>query len=267
MLQIKGLAYLFSASVLTLALSSCEGIDPSPKDPQAALIAKGEKIFFNETFGGTCGTCHRAEDNFAISPGFVATLPPDDPLFVSETNPDLAKNFENAALIRKQALILENQDGFGDLANNFNMRGVPHTLAQRTSIDSPQGPRTGWSGDGSPGDGTLRSFAIGAVIQHFPRTLNRVAGVDFRLPATDELDALEAFQLSLGRQKDLQLPLPLKDVVAKRGQAIFLDDGLGKCNICHRNAGANASLGGQDLGNANFDTGVEALPDQPQDLT
>jgi len=270
MLQIKGLAYLFSASVLTLALSSCEGIDPSPTDPQAALIAKGEKIFFNETFGGngrTCGTCHRAEDNFAISPGFVATLPPDDPLFVSETNPDLAKNFENAALIRKLALILENQDGFGDLENNFNMRGVPHTLAQRISINSPQGPRTGWSGDGSPGDGTLRSFAIGAVIQHFPKTLNRVAGVDFRLPTADELDALEAFQLSLGRQKDLQLPLALKDVVAKRGQEIFLDNGLGKCNICHRNAGANTSLNGQDLGNANFDTGVEALPDQPQDLT
>jgi len=55
--------------------------------------------------------------------------------------------------------------------------------------------------------------------------------------------------------------------VAKRGQEIFLDDGLGKCNICHRNAGANAALGGQNLGNANFDTGVEDLPDQPQDLT
>ena len=46
-----------------------------------------------------------------------------------------------------------------------------------------------------------------------------------------------------------------------------LDDGLGKCNICHRNAGANATVGGQDIGNANFDTGVENLPDQPQDLT
>ena len=33
------------------------------------------------------------------------------------------------------------------------------------------------------------------------------------------------------------------------------------------NAGANAALNGQELGNANFDTGVENLPDQPQDLT
>jgi hypothetical protein len=55
--------------------------------------------------------------------------------------------------------------------------------------------------------------------------------------------------------------------VAKRGQTIFLDDGLGKCNICHRNAGANATVGGRDAGNANFDTGVEDLPDQPARLT
>ncbi len=255
---------LVGTAAFIAALVSCDMKRPPPADSQAALIAKGEDIFFNETFDGngrTCGTCHRAEDNFGLTPSFIATLPPDDSLFVSETNPDLARNFENAALI------LENQDGFDDLENNFNMRGVPHTLALKTSIDSAQGPRTGWSGDGAPGDGTLRSFATGAVIQHFTKTLNRTEGVDFRVPTEKELDALEAFQLSLGRQKELELPLPLKDVVAKRGQEIFLDNGLGKCNVCHRNAGANASLGGQDVGNANFDTGVENLPDQPQDLT
>jgi hypothetical protein len=144
---------------------------------------------------------------------------------------------------------------------------VPHVLALRTSIASPQGPRTGWSGDGSPADGSLRAFAVGAVIQHFTKRLDRVPGVDFRLPTDEELDALEAFQLSLGRQSDLALPLPLKGTVARRGQEIFLDNALGKCNICHRNAGANATLGPQDAGNANFDTGVENLPDQPADLT
>ena len=169
--------------------------------------------------------------------------------------------------MRELGLIRENQDGFDDLPNKFTMRGVPHVLGLRTSVASPQGPRTGWSGDGAPADGSLRAFATGAVIQHFTKTLNRIAGVDFRLPTDAELDALEAFQLSLGRQGDLQLPLPLKGTVARRGQEIFLDDGLGKCNICHRNAGANATLGGRDAGNANFDTGVEDLPDQPAQLT
>ncbi|MBI3258565.1 MAG: hypothetical protein HYZ54_03655, partial [Ignavibacteriae bacterium] len=147
-------------------------------------------------------------------------------------------------MMRKFGLILENLDGFSDLPNKFVMRGVPHTLGMRVSIASQGGPRTGWSGDGAPGDGSLRSFATGAVIQHFTKSLNRVPGVDFRLPTDEELDAMEAFQLSLGRQTELSLPLPLKGDVAKRGQAIFLDNSLGKCNICHSNAGANANLGG-----------------------
>ncbi len=248
-------------------LAACR---PPPPSPAQALVARGRQIFLAETFAGngrTCGTCHREERNFTIDAAFIARLPKDDPLFAAEVQPDLRQNFENPRLMREHGLILENLDGFDDLANRFTQRGVPHVLALRTSITSPQGPRTGWSGDGAPADGSLRAFAVGAVIQHFTKTLNRVAGVDFRLPSDEELDALEAFQLSLGRQADLELPLPLKGSVARRGQEIFLDNALGKCNICHRNAGANATLGPQDAGNANFDTGVENLPDQPADLT
>ena len=247
-------------------LSACKTPPPAPVDQ----VARGREIFFNETFGGngrTCGTCHPAENDFTLDAAFIATLPPDNPLFVAETNAELKKNFENPKLMRQFGLILENLDGFDDLENKFVMRGVPHVLAMRTSVNSNQGPRTGWSGDGAPGDGTLRSFATGAVIQHFTRTLNRVAGVDFRLPTAEELDALEAFTLSLGRQQDLALPLPLKGTVAKRGQEIFLDNRLGKCNLCHVNAGATANFGGGNLGNANFNTGVANLPDQPAKLT
>jgi len=260
---------LLALCAISILLISCESTPETP-DPQQRLVERGRDLFFIETFQGngrTCGTCHREENNFTIDPAFIATLPDDDPLFVAETNPDLAENFENPRLMREFGLILENLDGFGDLDNTFVQRGVPHTLGLKTSIDSPAGPRTGWSGDGAPGDGSLRSFATGAVIQHFTLTLNRVPGVDFRLPTPDELDALEAFQLSLGRQTELSLPLPLKSTVAIRGQEIFLDDSLGKCNICHQNAGANANLAGQNLGNANFDTGVEKQVDRPATLT
>jgi mono/diheme cytochrome c family protein len=257
--------------IIAIPISACK-MPPAPDPDPPTLVELGEQIFLNETFSGngrTCGTCHRPTDNFGLTPSFIATLDADDPLFVAESNPDLTSNFENPVLMRGFGLILENQDGFDDLQNNFNMRGVPHTLAMRTSIDSRDGPRTGWSGDGAPGDGSLRSFAVGAVIQHFTRTTNRVAGVDFRLPTEDELAALEAFQLSLGRQEDLVLPLGLKGVVALRGQEIFLDNGLGKCNACHLNAGANANpaIFGAGAGNLNFDTGVENLPDQPARLT
>lgn len=264
---------LVGAMAAIAGLARCETA-PAPQpptDPQAELIAKGRQIFFNEMFAGngrTCGTCHPATNNFTIDPAFIARLPPDDPLFVAEFNPALARNFENPRLMREFGLILENLDGFDDLENKFVMRGVPHTLALRTSIASPVGPRTGWSGDGAPGDGSLRSFAVGAVIQHFTKTLARVPGVDFRLPTDAELDALlEAFQRSLGRQTELKLPLPLKGEIAKRGQALFMDNNVGKCNFCHVNAGANANFGSGDLGNQNFDTGVENLPEQPARLT
>ena len=259
-------ATLLAGAAAIGALIACQ---PRPPDPQTALIEKGRDIFFNETFGGngrTCGTCHRQEENFTITPAFIATLPNDDPLFVAETQPALRQNFENPRLMREFGMILENLDGFDDLANRFTMRGVPHVLGLRTSIESPQGPRTGWSGDGAPADGSLRSFAVGAVIQHFTKRLDRVSGVDFRLPTEAELDALEAFQLSLGRQSDLTLPLRLRGVVPARGQEIFMDNELGKCNICHSNAGATAVLGTTNLGNANFNTGVEDLPDQPARL-
>ncbi|MGH7645225.1 MAG: hypothetical protein ACREMR_06525, partial [Gemmatimonadales bacterium] len=123
------------------ALVACQ---TAPPDPQAALIAKGRDLFFNETFTGngrTCGSCHRELENFAISPAFIATLPKDDPLFVAEFVPALKQNFENPRLMREFGLILENLDGFDDLANKFTMRGVPHVLALRTSVASPQGPR------------------------------------------------------------------------------------------------------------------------------
>lgn len=245
------------------------------QDAVARLVARGEQLFFNETFEGngrTCGTCHPAENNFTIDPAFIATLPPEDPLFVAEFNPRLAQ-LEIPALLRGFGLILENVDGFEpDPTRRFVMRGVPHTLALPTSltIDPPPArgafpqQRTGWSGDGAPNTGSLRDFATGAVTQHFPRTLRRVPGVDFRLPTEAELDAMEAFQLSLGRQADMTLPLPLKGAVARRGQEIFLDDNVGKCNRCHFNAGASTKMNPRD--NANFDTGVERLVDQPARL-
>src|SRR5207249_2701577 len=81
--------------------------------PLEQSITRGRFSFFNETFNGngrTCGTCHREDNNLTIDPAFIATLPPNDPLFVAETNPDLSANFENPVLMRQFGLILENPD-------------------------------------------------------------------------------------------------------------------------------------------------------------
>src|SRR4051794_18823976 len=129
----------------------------------------------------------------------------------------------------------------------------------------------GWAGDGSPGDGSLRNFAVGAVVQHFPRTLNRVEGKDFRLPAGDELDAMEAFQLSLGRQVEMNLnpndagSLRFADASVAQGQDLFFNGAPSKgnggmatrtCSGCHVEAGAGTP-------NRNRATGAERSPLAP----
>ncbi len=255
-----------------------------------ALVDHGEKLFFLGTFSGngrTCGTCHPAENNLTLDPDFIATMDPLDPLFVAEFDPNLDSSqngglmFEQPQLMHQFALILENLDGFDDLANRFVMRAVSHTFAQKAQLrrpvvgQSPPKQRLGWSGDGSPGPGTLREFAVGAVTQHFPRTLNRVPGVDFVLPSSTQLDALEAFQLALGRQEEVELSNPadpnfiaFEDVDAEQGKQTFL--GL-RCGTCHDNAGSNSffttDFTGVQVGdpfaftlaNGNFDTGVETF--------
>jgi hypothetical protein len=316
------------ANVLDAVVSPANAALGPLVNPTSALdqmITRGRNTFFNETFQGngrTCGTCHREQESLTIGVDFIADLPPDDPLFVAEFVPALARNFENPVLMRRFALILENLDGFEDPANKFVMRGIPHTLALNANtlrnalVDGTQGvllgppapgtpigpgtdptirERTGWSGDGAPGTGTLREFLTGAIMQHYPRTLGRVAGRDFRLATNQELLDSEAFMKSTGRRRDLNLGglapqnpgdpvLRLRDVVAAAGQRIFTapgnipgilvgdNRGAGKCFLCHAGGGAGETVEqllfnqASAIGNGNFDTGVEELPSLPADL-
>ena len=230
------------------------------------LISQGARLFFEETFGGngrTCGTCHPASNNLTIDPAFIRTLSANDPLFVAEFNPALAQ-LERPRLMRSFGLILENVDGLEDPTNKFVMRGVPHTLGLQVSLeaDTSQVPTpaemTGWSGDGAPGTGSLHEFAIGAVKQHFTRRLARVEGRDFRQPREHQLDAMEAFQLSLGRDADFSLATTtFHDPAVESGKSLFVNgtgdpNAGGKCAGCHVNAGA--ILAGQ---NRNLNTNVE----------
>ena len=205
----------------------------------AKLVAQGRQLFLKETFNGNgriCGTCHVEGNNFTVDPELIATLPPSDPLFVAETVPALA-TLENPDLLRRFGLILVNADGF-DPQRGFVLRAAQNVQALANST-TPQDPsffidfstngrnpnppeRLGWGNDGAP----LRDFALVAIAQHAPRTLSRTPGADFRVPTDEELDALVAYQLALGRQEDFNLPLlELKSPLASGGKALFLDSG------------------------------------------
>lgn len=256
---------------------------------QAQLVELGRYLFNNETFKGngrTCATCHPANNNFTIDPKYIATLDKKDPLFVAEYVPAL-KNLENPKLMRSLGLICENLDGF-DKPCVF--RGVPHTLALRTTttppLANPPNPgnvivpgttvelanSTGWSGDGAPigngANGELRLFAVGAVAQHFTKTMNRVPGVDFRVPSDLELDAIFEFMLSQGRQEDVDLAtLNFSDPIAQFGKTVFQDQDANtgaRCSVCHNNAGANRPPNNANAGrNTLANTRVELVAFPP----
>ena len=265
--------------VQSSALTAQDRLTACAQDPRVLTglvsqqICAGADIFFRETFNGngrTCGTCHPMANNTTLDAAFIQTLPASDPLFVFERDANLT-NLETPDL-RSLGGILENIDGFEDPTHKFSVRSVPHVLSLKTSILAstvdgttiPPVERTGWSGDGAPGNGSLRQFLNGAITQHYPKTLQRRPGVDFRLATDQELDLVLAFQLSLGRLNELNLPqVILTDAVAQDGRDAFLDPFRGRCNICHFNGGATDDA---THTNRNFDTGTrnaQAFPTVP----
>jgi len=292
-------------------INTADAAGITPRDfANARLLNKGRELFFEESFNGngrTCATCHRENDNLALSLKTIAELPDDDPLFIVEqefrqdgTVNALFNDFrmEKPALMRKVGLIFENTNGFRDPDGSFTARGTMrapnHVLSIRTTLAPPPAiefddgtlpvdpsdlvfaERTGWSGDGTPTGfredffdsnardltGSLRDFTIGAIIQHFPLTLERSGAAidefgnprtpDFRFATEEELDAMEAFMLSIGRQEendDLNT-LRLTDEVADRGRLNYMgfnvfdttpNDGrpVLSCNSCHLDGGSN----------------------------
>jgi hypothetical protein len=163
--------------------------------------------------------------------------------------------------MRRFGLFVENVDGFDDLRHKFVLRSAQNVQALGNSTTRPDPSfgldfssnglnadppeRLGWGNDGAP----LREFASVAIAQHATKTLNRRPGIDFRVPTDEELDALAAYQLALGRQEDFNLPaLVLKSAAATKGKTLYLDTGnigeLGhkNCNACHFNGGGTAAF-------------------------
>ena len=212
------------------------GFDPTAPATRAVhfarLVAEGRRLFLKEKFEGngrTCGTCHVESNNFTIDPKFIATLPASDPLFVAETNPALAA-LEKPDLMRKFGLILVNVDGFGRAAEQVHAARCTNRTG--TGVTPRAGPtqlrrrlhqhgRAQRRSAGTPRLGqrrcAIRDFAGVAIGTARPETLNRIRGVDFRVPTDEELDALAAYQLPLGRQEDFDLSsLELKSALSEQ---------------------------------------------------
>lgn len=258
---------------------------PSPRNsagataaiPVASLVDQGRVLFEQETFNGngrTCGTCHRNGNHFALPPTTIAAMfaaDPLDPLFVAENAPALTE-LENTCLLRmgnERGLILENISGF-DRSPSF--RNSPHLL--NIASTAPYGLSAGFD--------DLRDFSVGAVQQHFPRTLARnsdpgAGPLDFRTPDEFELMAMEAFMngirfpedgnLDLDRMIGLAVRIGADAGAIQRGRDLVTGvEGQARCSLCHSGptlSDADGSLG-LGTGNLAFDIGI-AFRDENDD--
>ena len=115
---------------------------------------------------------------------------------------------------------------------------------------------------------TIAQFTTGAVMQHFtknaggnPDNITRNDGTDFRLPTQPELDAMEAFMLSVFLPKDQNFTLSkfVTTDAQQRGQDLFF--GGAQCSQCHGGTVlSDSSLKPGGPSNQSFNTGVVNLP-------
>ena len=230
---------------------------------------------------------------FNISGGPAPLCPGDDPSCFADDDGrsgPLFRGSMNIAALDLTTTVDEDAVAAGDF---HGTPLLPPECSTGVEFDLPQ---LGWAGDGSPGtpkvldgddvcqmhhgafdmdaDGSVRAFASGAIAQHFTRSLNRIPGVDFRRATAAELDALEAFQLWLGRRPLTKrenaaqgtenatefniLQLDFKDPRVALGRDHFASNDGATCNGCHTNAGA---LGGGGGGNNNTITSVALAAD------
>lgn len=178
-----------------------------------ALVEKGRRLFFEETFGGngrTCGTCHPAP-TLALTPADIAELPPDDPFFAGTM--DLDTEMAARGMIRYP---LGGASLFEPEVTVF--RSIP-TIRNvgRTGPFTSDGRAT-----------TLQAQAAEAVMLHLLDGAVDEPGE--RLPTPEELDAIAAFEESV-TEPEPEPGLGRLSETARQGRRLFLTGAA--CATCH----------------------------------
>ena len=247
--------------------------------------------------GRSCGVCHIPDAQYNINPNDIrrASWKERKLIFATSTpgleNPILVKklalfNVEGGDALNPEIgeeghhPVFRGSMTVGPLALTTQGPPLPPGLPMSSALK----PRTGWAGNGSPGapefttpggmtipadnfhhgqfdenaDGSIRAFANGAIAQHNPITLKRIAKTtacpdlsiddphaycdkpyDFRFASNAELDDMEAFQNWLGRRDELRIEtLKFKNKHVIKGKALYMSN-QASCNVCHADGGAN----------------------------
>jgi len=271
--------FMNQLNVNTLVVNSAGSVNPGPHPPSTGKTHSGtpqpSDFFLGNTITGSLGgsstvlagtgTTYRILGGSSLNiPGNVISDGSGNKgTLVSFTAGNLAgpnpvngeaRGIEDTAFLTGgRALITENINGFPEttfMRKSPNLLNLKHTAPYGLSAEFPD----------------LQSFAKGAVEQHFTRRLQRVAGVDFRLPNTAELDAMAAFMNTILLPSDENFDEAnnfdkfVTTEAQKRGRTLFF--GTAKCGACHSGNVLATSDGqfGTTVGvNENFNTGVSTL--------
>ncbi|PYP86487.1 MAG: hypothetical protein DMG65_18755, partial [Candidatus Angelobacter sp. Gp1-AA117] len=192
--------------------------------PTTYLVAGG----MNPALSGSVSDSNSCTGTvMSVTAGSLGAIP-GSPVAGLEDPKRMRTSANTVSFPQGRGLILENIDGFPPTPHVF--RKSPHLL----NLNQRFGP---FGLSGSVFD--LQSFATGAVIQHFPRTLARNSGgsnPDFRLPTSDELAAMEAFmraqEFPAGTDPNkFNLNRFVLTAAQQRGLNAFFGDA--KCAFCH----------------------------------
>jgi cytochrome c peroxidase len=208
----------YNLNTLTLAArsqpSDLRGLLTSGSGTTASVLAGSETSYL--VYGGSASLV-----------GQTVTDPQGNSALVSAFSLGDLNQLENPTLMRNgRALILVN-------ANGFSRPAVARTSPHLLNIEHTR--PFGLSSDNN----NLDDFTSGAVVQHNPRRMARVTGLDFRPPTTGELTALVAFMntINLPRDENFSLDRLVTTEAQKRGRALFqseFNNGF-NCDTCHEN--------------------------------
>ena len=186
----------------------------APGGGRPALVERGHRLFFEETFGGngrTCGTCHPTP-TLVLTPADIAELPPDDPFFagVMDFDPEMARKGMIRYPLGGASLSEPEVTVFRAIPTVRNLRHTgPFTTDGRATTLQEQAT-----------EATLLHLLDGAVDEPGER-----------LPTPEELDAIAAFQEAMTEPEDGRLGFGRLPEAARQGRKLFF--GKAACTECH----------------------------------
>ena len=186
----------------------------APRGGRPALVERGRRLFFEETFGGngrTCGTCHPTP-TLVLTPADIAELPPDDPFFAGTM--DFDAEMARKGMIRYPlggaSLFEPEVTVFRAIPTVRNLRHTGPFTADGRATELPE----------QAAEAALLHLLDGAVDQPGER-----------MPTPEELDAIAAFQEAMTEPEDGALGTGRLSTEARRGRKLFF--GKAACTTCH----------------------------------